>query len=135
MDLGQIHCVVGIDVAKQTHTVCAVQTSNKQLLQKPWTISAGRPGYQDLIHQLGQWAAPDAMLIGVESTGILWEPLYDALTHAGYTVLVLNPRQTASWATSLGLRAKTDGLDAQTIAKGLLAGLARASVLPSETIQ
>jgi hypothetical protein len=29
---------------------------------------------------------------------------------AGYTVLVLNPRQTAPWAANLGLRAKTDGL-------------------------
>jgi hypothetical protein len=35
------------------------------------------------------------------------------LTQTGYQVLVLNPRQTASWAASLGLPAKTDGLDAQ----------------------
>jgi transposase len=50
-------------------------------------------------------------------------------------VTVLNPRQTAAWAAGLGLRAKTDGLDAQTVARGLLAGYARASVLPSETVQ
>src|SRR5438270_8778017 len=35
----------------------------------------------------------------------------------------------------MGLRAKADGVDAQTLAKGLLAGHARASVLPSETVQ
>ena len=50
-------------------------------------------------------------------------------------MLLLNPRQTASWASSLGLRAKTDGIDAQTLARGLLAGLARASTLPSEAVQ
>jgi transposase len=50
-------------------------------------------------------------------------------------VLILNPRQTASWAASLGLRAKTDAADALTLARGLLAGLARASTLPSEDIQ
>jgi transposase len=50
-------------------------------------------------------------------------------------VLVLNPRQTSSWATSLGLRAKTDGVDAQTLARGLLAGYARASTVPDETVQ
>ncbi len=66
---------------------------------------------------------------------MLWEPLYDALTQAGYTVLVLNPRQTASWAASLGLRAKTDQADALTLARGLLAGLARASTLPTEEVQ
>ncbi len=66
---------------------------------------------------------------------MLWETLYEALTQAGYTVLVLNPRQTASWAASLGLRAKTDGIDAQTLARGLLASYARASTLPSEAVQ
>lgn len=50
-------------------------------------------------------------------------------------MLLLNPRQTASWAASLGRRAKTDGIDAQTLAAGLVAGLARASTLPSETVQ
>ena len=75
------------------------------------------------------------LLIGLEATGVLWEPLYEAVTQAGYTVLVLNPRQTSSWAASLGLRAKTDGIDAQTLARGLLAGYARASTLPSEAVQ
>ena len=50
-------------------------------------------------------------------------------------MLLLNPRQTASWASSLGLRAKTDGIDAQSLARGVLAGLARASTLPTETVQ
>ena len=50
-------------------------------------------------------------------------------------MLLLNPRQTAAWASSLGLRAKTDGIDAQTLARGLAAGWARASTLPSETVQ
>jgi transposase len=50
-------------------------------------------------------------------------------------VLLLNPHQTASWAASLGLRAKTDGIDAQTLARGLLAGWARASSVPDETVQ
>src|SRR5258708_21472677 len=74
-------------------------------------------------------------LIGLEATGPLWEPLYDALSHAGYAVVLLNPHQTASWAASLGLRAKTDGLDAHTLARGLLAGWARASTVPDETVQ
>ncbi len=135
MDMAAVQIVVGIDVAKHSHTVCAVRAPSGTVVQKPWAIAASRAGYHEVVQRLNQWAEPAATVIGLESTGILWEPLYDALTHAGYTVLVLNPRQTASWATSLGLRAKTDGLDAQTIAKGLLAGLARASVLPSETVQ
>jgi transposase len=61
--------------------------------------------------------------------------VYEALAAEGFAVLVLNPRQTAAWATGLGLRAKTDGIDAQTLARGLLAGYARTSELPSEVVQ
>src|SRR5260221_3978757 len=72
--------------------------------------------------------------MGVETTGSLWEPLDENLTHAGYPVLMLNPHQTASWASRLGLRAKTDGIDAHTLARGLLAGWARARTVPAELV-
>ena len=133
-----IRCVVGIDVAKQAHVVCALEAPSGTLRHKPSPIEATREGYALLQSWLATWRAddpPDALLIGLEATGVLWEPLYDALTQAGYTVVVLNPRQTASWAASLGLRAKTDEADAHTLARGLLAGLARASTLPAEDIQ
>jgi transposase len=131
----EIRCVVGIDVAKEAHVVCALEAPTGRVRQRPARIAATAEGHAQLLAWLGEWGAPVQLLIGLEATGVLWEPLYDALTRAGYTVLVLNPRQTASWAASLGLRAKTDGLDAQTLARGLLAGLARASSLPSEAVQ
>jgi transposase len=138
MTPAEIRCVVGIDVAKQAHVVCALEAPSGALRHKPSQIEATREGYTLLLSWLATWRAgaqPEAVLIGLEATGVLWEPLYDALTQAGYRVLVLNPRQTASWAASLGLRAKTDAADALTLARGLLAGLARASTLPSEDIQ
>jgi transposase len=134
----EIGCVVGIDVAKQAHVVCALEAPSGAVQHKPSRIEATAEGYGLLLSWLQTWRAesgPETVLIGLEATGVLWEPLYDALTHAGYRVLVLNPRQTASWGASLGLRAKTDSVDALTIARGLLAGLARASTLPSESIQ
>jgi transposase len=130
-----IRCIVGIDVAKRTHVLCALDAPRGAVRQKPIKIEATAEAYAQLCTQLAGWGAPDQLLIGMEATGCLWEPLHDALTHAGYQVVVLNPRQTAAWAASLGLRAKTDGLDAQTLARGLLAGYARASSLPSETVQ
>ncbi len=131
----EIAYVVGIDVAKQSHTVCLLDTQTEKIVQRPRTITATAEGYRALNALLQKWGTPATILIGLEATGCLWEPLYDALTAAGYTVWVLNPRQTASWATSLGLRAKTDGLDAQTLARGLCAGYARASTLPAEAVQ
>jgi transposase len=105
------------------------------LRRKSTPIAATAAGHAQLLAWLGEWGAPATVLIGLESTGSLWEPLYDALTQVGYTVALLNPHQTAAWATSLGLRAKTDGIDAHTLARGLLAGWARASTVPDETVQ
>jgi transposase len=130
-----VRCVVGIDVAKHSHVVCALAVPTGAVRQKALKVEATAEGYAGLCAQLAHWGAPAELLVGVEATGCLWEPLHDALTGAGYRVVVLNPRQTAAWAAGLGLRAKTDGLDAQTLARGLLAGYARASALPSETVQ
>lgn len=131
----ETRCGVGIDVAKQTHVVCALEVPSGAMRHTPSRIEASAEGYTLLHSWLQDWGTPETLLLGLEATGPLWEPLYEALTQAGYVVLLLNPRQTAAWATSLGVRAKTDGLDAQTLARGLLAGLARASTLPSESVQ
>jgi transposase len=131
----EIRCVVGIDVAKQAHVVCALEAPSGALRHKPSRIEATAEGYALLQAWLETWSPRETILMGLEATGPLWEPLYDALSQRGYAVILLNPRQTASWAASLGLRAKTDGLDAHTLARGLLAGWARASTLPSESIQ
>jgi transposase len=130
-----IRTVVGIDIAKRRHVACALDAPTGAVRQRTKTIEATAEGYRELCRWLASWGASETILIGVEATGCLWEPLYDALTHAGYQVVVLNPRQTSAWAASLGLRAKTDGLDAQTLARGLVAGYARASVVPPETVQ
>lgn len=130
-----IRCVVGIDVAKASHVVCALEAPSGAVRLKSTPIAASAQGYAQLVSWLQEWGEPQMLLLGLESTGSLWEPLYDTLTQAGYHVLLLNPHQTASWASSLGLRAKTDGIDARTLARGLLAGWARASTVPSETVQ
>lgn len=133
----QIRCVVGIDVAKASHVVCALEVPSGAVRRKSTKIAASAAGYAELLGWLHIWDAgdPATVLVGLEATGSLWEPLYDALSRAGYAVVLLNPHQTAAWASSLGLRAKTDGIDALTLARGLLAGWARASTIPSETIQ
>lgn len=87
----EIRCVVGIDVAKQAHVVCALEAPGGALRHKPSRIEATREGYALLLSWLATWRAgapPEAALIGLEATGVLWEPLYDALTQAGYSVLV-----------------------------------------------
>src|SRR5215472_729493 len=126
MGSSQIRCVLGIDVAKASHVVCALEAPSGAVRLRATRIEASAQGSVQLVEWLKTWGEPAALGIGREATGVLWEPLYEAVTQAGYSVLVLNPRQTASWAQSLGLRAKTDGIDAHTRARGRLSGYARA---------
>jgi transposase len=130
-----IRYVVGIDIAKRSHVVCALDARTGKVHLRPRSFAATAAGYAELRALLQAWDEPGAILLGLEATGCLWEPLYEDLTQAGYTVLVLNPRQTVAWAASLGLRAKTDGIDAHTLARGLLAGYAQGSTVPSAAVQ
>src|SRR5262249_59233431 len=98
----EIRCVVGIDVAKQAHVVCALEAPTGVVRHKPSRIEATAEGYALLRSWLQTWAeggSPETVLIGLEATGSLWEPLYDTLTQAGYPVLL--PESTADGVVGL----------------------------------
>ncbi|HEY4389703.1 MAG TPA: transposase [Ktedonobacteraceae bacterium] len=60
--------------------------------------------------------------------------LYQTLVKRGYRVCLLHPGQIHAFAQQRGLRAKTDRLDASTIARALLSGEARFGYVPDEQI-
>src|SRR5687767_4944629 len=95
-----VRCVVGVEVAKHSHMVCALAAPSGAVRQRAFKLAATVEGYAQLRAALARWGEPHEVLVVVEATGCLWEPLYDALAQAGYRLLVLNPRQTASWAAS-----------------------------------
>jgi hypothetical protein len=105
----EVRCVVGIDVAKRGHVACALDVPSGAVRQKALTIDATAAGYAALRAALARWEEPGHLVIGVAATGCLWAPRYDAVTRAGYGVVVRNPRQTAAWAAGPGLRATTGG--------------------------
>src|SRR5258708_12864020 len=70
----------------------------------------------------------------MEATSRYGENLYHELEQRGYVLRLLHPGQTHQFHQQQGLRAKTDRLDAMTIARVLLSGEARAGYVPSERI-
>lgn len=52
----------------------------------------------------------------LEATGIYWEAVAAFLADAGHTVSVINPALAKAHAQSLGLRSKTDAIDARMLA-------------------
>src|SRR5215471_1208819 len=74
------------------------------------------------------------ILVGLEATSRYGENLLQALLKQGYQVCLLHPAQMQAFAKQRGLRAKTDQLDAATIARALLSGEARFGYVPSEQV-
>jgi transposase len=68
--------------------------------------------------------------VAMEATGVFWIPLYDLLASRGFTVLLVDPRQT----THAPGRPKSDVLDCQWIRRLHSYGLLTASFRPADEI-
>ena len=60
---------------------------------------------------------PAGSRIGMESTGVYHELLAEAAHKLGFVVFVLNPKDARHYAKAVGLRGKTDRVDAELIAR------------------
>lgn len=108
--------VVGVDIAATSATVSWL-TSGQQPC-RPITIAQTPQGYTALENHLkATGVAPAATLLVLEATGTYWVSLATTLHHAGFAISVINPAQAHAFAKALLKRAKTDAIDAQTLAE------------------
>lgn len=79
--------------------------------------------------------ARQVSLVVVEATGSLEMPVVAALLAAGIPTAVTNPRQVRDFAKGLGKLAKTDKIDAHTLAEFGFTVKPRVYTMPSEAAQ
>src|SRR2546421_10841457 len=77
---------------------------------------------------------PDRSSLGWKPPPETWKNLSHELEQRGYVLRLLHPGQTHHFHQQRGLRAKTDRLDAMTIARTLLSGEARMGYVPDEQV-
>src|SRR5215470_9697469 len=107
---------VGVDIAATTATVAWMRPGEK--VCRPVMIEQTPEGYTNLERKLrATGPAPDHVLVVMEATGSYWITLATQLVHAGFQVSVINPAQAHHFAKALLKRAKTDTIDAQTLAR------------------
>jgi transposase len=99
---------VGIDVAKDSFDVASDPVGPKLSLPNDPT------GRQLLLDSL---QAHRVALIVLEATGGYERDLVANLLHAGFRVVVANPRQVRDFARGIGKLAKTDRIDAGVLAR------------------
>lgn len=129
-----IKYVCGIDVGSQSCAGC-ICGPDKRVVAKSSDFANTKEGWKGWEEKLAQLdAAPNQILIGMEATSRYHENLYHELERKGYQMRLLHPGQTHLFHRQQGLRAKTDRLDAMTIARTLLSGEARVGYIPSEQV-
>ncbi len=107
---------VGVDVAAAT--VTAAWIALDEPLSAPITVAQTASGYATLHARLAATdIAPTDTLVVLEATGAYWITLATMLVERGYHVSVVNPKQAHNFAKMLLKRAKTDAIDAQTLAR------------------
>ena len=97
----------GIDVSKDTLDVAAY------LSRREWQFSNDEKGISQLISTLNPLSVA---LVVIESTGGYETPVAFTLQKAGIASAVVNPREPRDFAKATGKLAKTDKIDARTLA-------------------
>jgi transposase len=111
--------VCGIDIGSQFCSDCICRP-DKSVVVRPITFANTLGGWQVLEEKLTQLdAVPNQIIIGMEATSRYHENLYHELEQRGYRMRLLHPGQTHHFHQQQGLRAKTDRIDAMTIARVL----------------
>jgi transposase len=100
---------IGADVAKDEIVVACAEQSFA-----PRKIGNTAPALRAWLKTL-----PASIRIGMESTNTYHELLAELAHKLGFTAYVLNPKDIRHYAKGVGLRAKTDRVDAQLIARFL----------------
>jgi transposase len=108
---------VGIDIAAKTFTAAfALGEAKPKLEKKPFDQNT--EGFNRFLARLSaNGMAPDQQLIVTLATGPYWVALAFTLAHSGYRVSVANPAQVHYFARAQLKRAKSDELDAITLAE------------------
>jgi transposase len=101
---------LGIDIAKAKFDVALTVGSKFRTKTFPNTLK-GYAQLDEWLHQHGAGPVQACM----EATHLYWEPLALHLGDAGHHVAVVNPALAKAHARSLGLRSKTDLLDAKML--------------------
>jgi transposase len=103
---------LGADMALRSFTA-ALYWGAQRFLKKEFSNNPA--GFRALLRWLKAHCA-NQLRVGIESTNVYGEALAEALYAAGCQVHLLNPERVSHYAHCLGLRNKTDPVDAVTIA-------------------
>lgn len=122
-----LKCCAGLDVHRDSVVACFLCENAPSQIRTFSTLPSG-------LEQLRQWLEEqNCRHVAMESTGVYWQPVYQALEgafDATMVILVTNARHMRNVPGR-----KTDMKDAEWIASLLRAGLLKGSFIPSQPVR
>ncbi len=113
---------VAIDLGKWKHVASIYNVRNHELVTT-LTIDVSSVGFAKLDSALCSCSPETSdFLIGCEATGHYGETLLRHLQEQQYAIIRLNPAQVTQFRRGLGIRAKSDRLDADSMVRQLAVG-------------
>lgn len=107
---------VGVDVGKNRHHVC-IRDLSTDTYYKTFSISCERTGFLKLFSALEKLSNnKDDFVIGVEACGPYGVTLSYFLLSLGYKLVEINPFRASQFRKAEGKKAKTDRIDARSLA-------------------
>jgi len=108
---------VGIDVDKQTFKVCLMQRDEeKKKVLGSRTFANSATGFDEVIFWSSKKLKGESAHYVMEATGVYHEPLAYTLHRTEKAVHIVLPLKAKRYMQSLGLRSKTDQIDAKGLA-------------------
>lgn len=113
--------LVGIDIGKNSHMFCVMDSSTADILIDPASFKNNKEGFEFLLSKIKPYSKED-VLIGIEDTGHYHFNLLKFLLDAKYTVALINPITTDLTRKMQLSSTKDDALDTFTICDVLASG-------------
>ncbi|PIW40663.1 MAG: hypothetical protein COW22_00530 [Chloroflexi bacterium CG15_BIG_FIL_POST_REV_8_21_14_020_46_15] len=125
---------IGIDVSKRRHRAC-IHNLAQDSYSGIFSIEVNRQGFEKLINTLEKLSTNEEdFLIGIEATGSYGDTLSYYLLSRGYKVVGINPYQANQFRKAQGKIAKTDSIDARSLAAQLALGNHKALAIPDPVL-
>lgn len=125
---------IGIDIAKRSRQAAVTDISGN-IIVKPFNFKNTAAGFTQFLSVLEtNSVSKDNCVIGLESTGHYWHPLYFFLVEQKFSVKVFNPIQTAAFREITIRKVKNDNLDSIMIADFTRFGRYSETYIPSENM-
>ena len=112
---------VGIDVGKSKHHACVHDTMEDRYT-KVFAFTVDRQDFDRFLIFLQSQGPAEEVLVGVEASGPYALTIEHFLLEHGYTVVEINPFQANQFRKAQGKKAKTDRVDARSLAAFLAVG-------------